>query len=240
MKHILILILAFSTVGFFAQELSSKKFNRFQLGVSFSPDVCYRTLKETDITTTQTNIFLIDARNEMETPKFGYTAGVNFSYSLNQHFRIESGLHFSNKGYGMKKQDLYSNQQEPGIPTNFKFIENFYYLDIPLKVNFALGKNKWRFISSVGASANFFLKETQTQVLYFSDKTDRSTSSDGYSYNKLNISTMVSLGIDYRLSDKMSLRIEPTFRYGVLKIIDAPVTAYLYSAGMNVGYFIGF
>lgn len=240
MKHLLIFILAFSTVGFFAQEFSSKKFNRFQLGVSFSPDVCYRTLKETDITTTQTNFYVMDARNKMEAPKFGYTGGVNFSYALNHWLSIESGLHYSNKGYGMKKQDLYSNQQEPGIPTNFKFIENFYYLDLPLKVNFSLGKNRWRFISSVGASTNLFLKESQTQVLYFSDKTDRSTSSDGNKYNNMNISPMVSLGIDYHLSNKMSLRVEPTFRYGLLKIIDAPVTAYLFSAGLNVGYYVKF
>ncbi len=240
MKHLLIFILTFTTVGLFAQEHSTMKINRFQLGVSFSPDVCYRTLKETDITTTQTNFYIMDARNKMEAPKFGYTGGLNFNYSLNQHFSIESGIHISNKGYGMKKQDLNSNQPEPGIPTNFKFIENFYYLDIPLKVNFALGKNKWRFISSVGASANFFLKESQTQVVYFSNKTDRSSGSDGHKYNELNISPMVSFGIDYRLTDKMSLRIEPTFRYGILKIIDAPVTAYLFSAGLNVGYYIKF
>jgi hypothetical protein len=27
---------------------------------------------------------------------------------------------------------------------------------------------------------------------------------------------------------------EPTFRYGLLKIIDQPVTAYLWSAGLNI------
>lgn len=37
----------------------------------------------------------------------------------------------------------------------------------------------------------------------------------------------------------MNLRIEPTFSYGLLKIIDAPVTGYLYSGGINIGYYFG-
>jgi hypothetical protein len=49
----------------------------------------------------------------------------------------------------------------------------------------------------------------------------------------------MSVGIDYRINEKMNLRIEPTFRYGVLKIIDTPVTGYLYSGGINVVYYYG-
>jgi hypothetical protein len=49
----------------------------------------------------------------------------------------------------------------------------------------------------------------------------------------------MSAGVDYRINEKMNLRIEPTFRYGVLKIIDMPVTGYLYSGGINVAYYYG-
>jgi len=78
-------------------------------------------------------------------------------------------------------------------------------------------------------------------VLVFSDHTDRKTrlTSESDSYNKLNFSPTMSVGIDYRINEKMNLRIEPTFRYGVLKIIDTPVTGYLYSGGINVVYYYG-
>lgn len=97
-----------------------------------------------------------------------------------------------------------------------------------------------RFITCIGATTNLLLKESQTLFLYYLNRTEKSQSSDGSSYNRFNISPMVSIGLDYRLTDKMSLRIEPTFRYGLLKIIDSPITAYLFNAGLNVGYYIGF
>lgn len=49
---------------------------------------------------------------------------------------------------------------------------------------------------------------------------------------------MISAGIDYRMNDRMNLRVEPTFRYGVMKITDAPITAYLFNAGLNIGYYV--
>lgn len=46
-------------------------------------------------------------------------------------------------------------------------------------------------------------------------------------------------GIDYKINRRMNLRVEPTFRYGVLKTIDTPVTGYLYSGGLNISYYFG-
>ena len=65
------------------------------------------------------------------------------------------------------------------------------------------------------------------------------TEATDFDYNKVNISPSVSAGIDYRINDRHHLRIEPTFRYGVLKIIDEPITGYLYSGGLNIGYYFG-
>jgi hypothetical protein len=48
---------------------------------------------------------------------------------------------------------------------------------------------------------------------------------------------LISAGAEYKIKNKMYVRIEPTFRYGVLKIIDAPVTAYLWNAGLNMGFY---
>lgn len=40
-------------------------------------------------------------------------------------------------------------------------------------------------------------------------------------------------GIDWQMCNKFNLRVEPTFRYGLLKIIDEPITAYLWSCGLS-------
>jgi hypothetical protein len=48
---------------------------------------------------------------------------------------------------------------------------------------------------------------------------------------------MVSAGVDYKLNNKMHLLAEPTFRYGIIKTKDAPVTEHLWNAGLNVGFY---
>ncbi len=50
---------------------------------------------------------------------------------------------------------------------------------------------------------------------------------------------MVSVGVEYKINERMNLRVEPTFRYGLLTVIDFPVAGYLYSGGLNIGYYVG-
>lgn len=240
MKKYLTFLLAISFFGSFAQEIPTKKLNRFQFGVSFSPDVCYRTLKNTDGSSTSDAI--ITLRNDMETIKFGYTTGMNLQYNLNRFFGLAFGIHYANKGYQDKKQDVVppTSQPDPSLPEQFKFIQNFHTLDLPLKLNFTLGKNKLRFTTGIGAAMNYLLKESQTSIMYFSDRTTRDSTPTGYNYKKLNISPFLSFGIDYQINSTMNLRIEPTLRYGTKQIIDAPITAFVFNAGLNVGYYIGF
>lgn len=57
-------------------------------------------------------------------------------------------------------------------------------------------------------------------------------------YRKLNLSPLISAGFDYRLNNKRSLKVEPTFRYGILKTIEAPVSENIWNAGLNIGYYI--
>jgi hypothetical protein len=161
--------------------------------------------------------------------------------NLKRSFSIEAGIQYSNKGFRTKMMILNPLQPDPFSPNQAKIIHNFHCLDIPIKANFTTDEGKIRVFTSVGLTANFFIKETATSVLVFSDHTDRKTrlTSESDSYNKLNISPTMSAGVDYRINEKMNLRIEPTFRYGVLKIIDMPVTGYLYSGGINVAYYYG-
>jgi hypothetical protein len=41
-----------------------------------------------------------------------------------------------------------------------------------------------------------------------------------------------------RISPIMRIKVEPTFRYGLLKITDTPVSGHWYSGGLNVSYLV--
>ena len=220
-----------------AKETPAADFRRVQIGINVSPDVCFRTLKNNDGSASSN--LVIDQRNKNETVKVGYTLGLNVCFNIKKFVGLEAGIQYSNKGYQTKKQDLAFGQPNPSLPNQSKFVYDYHCIDIPVKVNFTIGKKKVRLFTSVGLTTNVFIKETQTSFWYYSNHTDKKTNTANYDYNKVNLSPMVSVGIDYKINGRMNLRVEPTFRYGVLKIINAPVTGYLYSGGLNISYYFG-
>jgi hypothetical protein len=115
-----------------------------------------------------------------------------------------------------------------------KLISNFIYADIPLKIFFRHGEKRIQFISGIGITTNFLIKVTQTNIFkYKNGEVERKTEKQPYDFRSINISPTVSFGIAYQLTSKLNLRAEPAFRYGIIKITDTPITAYLWSAGLN-------
>ena len=109
-----------------------------------------------------------------------------------------------------------------------------------LKMNFSFGRGKLRFVSSTGVTTNLFILETIKGIYEYEDgSTERSSGKTYYNYNRINISPMISAGIDWEMENQKHLKIEPTFRYGIIQVIDAPVTDYLWNAGLSIGYYFG-
>ena len=238
MKHLTIFLLtlaAFSSYGQDNTKLATiSNFKRVQIGINISPDICFRTRKNID--GGSLGDIIVNEYNKIETIKISYSAGLNVCFNIKKFVSLEAGIQYSNKGYRTKFLDLVFEQPDPSLPEKVKMIYSYHYIDIPVKVNFTIGKKKVRFFTSVGVTTNIFIEETQIGVLVYSDRTERKTSSTNTDYNNVNISPTISVGIDYKINNRMNLRVEPTFRYGVLKITDTPVRDYLYSGGLNISY----
>ena len=56
---------------------------------------------------------------------------------------------------------------------------------------------------------------------------------------KVNVSPSLSFGIDYTLNDNSHIRVEPTFRCAMFKMVDLESSGNLISAGLNISYFFG-
>ena len=240
------MIISFTAFG--QDSLKSKvssEFKRILFGVNISPDYCYRTLKNNDGSSTSSMI--IDFRNKNEEFKFGYTAGLNVCYNISKRLGIELDMQYTNKGYTFKNSDLvFGDVIDPRYgfvyvtsgtvaPTNIKFIYNNIYLDIPIRAVFSFGEKRIHLVTSIGVTTNVLLKTTQTSVLeYKNGDTKRETHDELYDFKSLGISPTISVGADYKVNNRINLRAEPTFRYGLLKISDTPITAYLWSAGLNI------
>ena len=161
-------------------------FRSLLFGVNISPDICFRTLENNDGSSSSSMI--IDSRDKNEEPKFGYTAGLNVCYNFSKHLGIEAGIQYSNKGYAFKKTELtfgdmidsrygfIYNTNETEVPTNAKFLYNFIYLDVPIRIIFSFGEKRIHYVASIGVTTNTFIKATQTSVLeYKNGDTKRQT-----------------------------------------------------------------
>jgi len=224
---------------------------RFHIGINFSPDLCYRLLMSTYGNQSSQ---IIDSYNQTEIMKFGFTTGLNFSYNFTNNFVLETGFQYSNKGFQTKTNELnFGTMIDPRYgfiypsKTNIakaKFIYNYNYFDIPLIPKVIVGNSKLRFLAGIGISMNVFINKITNLVT--TDSTGK-TSNDRDTYTnglrKINFTPIFSAGVDYKINDGMNLRIEPTLRwYGFSNTLDntTPITEHLWSAGINVAYFIGF
>ena len=209
---------------------------KISIGFNFSPDYSFRVLNNHDGNASSATV--IKLRNDMEVAKFAYTTGLNICFDFSEYGGFETGIQFSNKGYKTKSQDLVYFPPNASLPTKSKTNYAFQYIGIPLKAKFSFGKNKVRFLSSIGFMTSLLLNVKQTTNYEYSDgKTEKKSQSSKSGFNKVDISPMISVGIDYKLNNKIHLLAEPTFRYGVVKTKDAPVTETLWNAGLNVGFY---
>lgn len=254
MKYLILISAIFVSNISFGQDAIIPKptieIKRLYAGVNVSPDYCYRTLYNRDV---NYSIWLIDVRNDQEIPKIGYTAGLNFGYNVSQLLGIEIGIQYSNKGYSTKYFNLtfgdmtdprfgftYTTSNDP-LPNKGKFVYNHYYLDIPLRAIFRFGKKRVQLVTSVGITTNIFLNATTTSVLKFENgEAEYKTQTQKYAYKSLNVSPTISIGAEYKINNKINLRAEPTFRYGLFNIIHAPIIAKLWSGGFNISCYYTF
>jgi hypothetical protein len=242
MQHLALLTFTLLTFVGFAQrtpnEIQTSTFKRFEIGISAAPEICYRTLLNNDGSENSTSI--IHYRNENETVKMGYNGGLHLGYNFNERFGFQTGIQYANRGFSTKKIDIAGSLIDPVIPESFKYNYNYHYLEIPTKVNFSFGTNRMRLTTSAGVSSAFLIKQSRTYIGYYKDTTTRQDITSIDTYNRFNLFATISAGIEMRISPIISIKVEPTFRYGLLKIIETPVSGHWYSGGVNVSYLVRF
>lgn len=250
MKNILLVVFALLASTLNGQEVIEKPVNlnkkQIAVGLVFSPDYCFRTLKNND--GSSSSAMIIDLRNEMEEPVVGFTAGLNFFYGITKKVGIESGVHYSRQGFQIKKNDLFFGDpidprngqvyESSGTeaPSSVKYIDNYNYLEIPLRAMFSFGEKRIRVIASGGVTTDIFLNASETIILKYEDGDVNRTKQDSpFDSNTLNLTATISVGAEYRLNSNFFFKAEPTFRYGLLEINDYPITAYLWRTGLAFG-----
>ncbi len=229
MKKIILLFL-FLPILLFAQN-ETIKLNRFQIGVNFSPDLCYRMLS----TQNANDGFWINIRNKNEGSKFGLTSGLTLYYKLSSRFTIGIGALYSNKGYKIKRSDWMppTNSIDYFLPVaNSKF--RYSYLDIPLIIQYRIlnFSDKFSLSTSLAGTFNFIISK---QLIIHDSKNKSANTLNISDFNNINFSGNISIDFAYQLNSKFKLSLSPTYRYSFMPIYKSTVKDHLYSIGLNTG-----
>lgn len=220
-----------SAVGY-SKPSDSTRTKRIEIGITYSPNYCYRKLKAD-----ASSKWISDIRDTMEIAKFGYSAGINLVYKIKNNFSLESGILFSDKGEKTKEY-LLGNSSSGKLPINNTDIHHYMYLDIPVKANYYILTGKLKLFVTAGVSANIFLIQKNTSILGYSDRaSEKQTSKINSGLSKINLSFIAGLGIDCPVTKKINFKIQPIYSRSINSIINTPIKSYLYSAGLNIGIY---
>lgn len=228
---VLIQTVCFSFTSDSTKTIDSTKVKKFELGISFSPDYCFRKLKAE-----QESQWIADSRDSIEVAKFGYTTGIDLAYNLNSKFNIQTGVLFSDGGERTKKT-IVSDVPYGQEAIQYSYNYHHYYLSVPVKVDYKLLTGKLKVYITAGVAANFFLGHKTTFISTFAHSNEKTSAMVDPGFSKMNLSVLAGLGLKYPITSKANLKVEPTYRRSINSIIDAPVKSYLYSAGINIGIF---
>lgn len=221
----------------FAQD-STRTRSRFEIGVYGSLNHCDRTLEAkehgefTDV--------LIDLANDLEVPKASYTLGLEVNYRFATHWFVESGLQYADLGFRTHESQFVGTDplmNDPALIGSGRTIYSYRYLGLPLMVRYELGRKKVRFSTAIGIISDLFVKATSTSVFTRTGGNEtRRTTTDTYSdYRTASISACSDLGVIYRFNARLGMRLAVTGRYQLTELVDAPITAHLWSVGLLAG-----
>ncbi|MCW8897450.1 MAG: hypothetical protein OQJ96_05720 [Flavobacteriales bacterium] len=207
-----------------------KNENKKSIGVSYSPNYCYRTLIISDDIATETLSVLNN-----DNPVYGYSIGLTFLNKFHYRWGYETGVFYS---------------QVVGWERNIEFpkakIEDTKFklnAEVPLKINYLVYE-----VEKISAFASFgFIPNIQLATKYLENTyyAGSSISRDNQIIlaDKLsaNIAVISGLGVNYSFSKNYFLRTEFTFRHSIFNDDKDRLTKsykmYGYSLGASFGFY---
>ncbi len=220
---------------------------RWSIGASIGSGGAYRTLINTAGSELADRI--IDGRNEREEWDVAIGGGLHAAYRLSDRFSLEAGVAYARFSYAQTvhlSELTFGDAIDPRrgfihitndvLPDNWRFVDRFHYLEVPIGVVMELGQGRWRSSSSLGVAPAFLLAAQDLTVSTYADgRVERERFEPLEDYAAFNLIPYFSTGVSMHPGGRWNWSLRPTFRYGALKLIDAPVSARVYSVTLDLG-----
>ena len=230
------LILFFALAASVQAQSDSTHVRHWTLGLNAGAGMGYRKLSNGS---SPYSDVIISSRNEREEPRTTCSAVAVAEYRFSRKVGLEAGLGYAQLGWLYNEDFSYLNprdQSDPSVPNSYLLHRIFHYAEFRIGATLSLGKGRFISISNLGVAPSLLIEAKSRTVIEFADgRTEHDSNRSSPDYERFNLFPYFSTGVAYRSGDRWEWRLQPTVRYGVMQIIDTPVTAHLYSATLDLG-----
>jgi hypothetical protein len=164
----------------------------------------------------QADLFPGLGRGYANGPAVGFAAGFISQYELSDWIQLSGRLTFSNLATEIEGAVYERGDDTPFIPNRVKGTANLYYLDVQLGAKVYTGQSRLQFFVYPFVQSSFYLGNQykldltypEGQMAELDTATDNTTN-----YTSQVFMAGLGLGIEYRLSDRISLDLMPSLEY---------------------------
>lgn len=220
-------------------QLTKAQERKFNFGVGLFPNLSFGIITNNG----NTPGYVENAFKSIEVSQIAYSINGFAEYNLSKRTRLGIGLGLQKNGEQTGKMELIFQVNpitgqpivNPSDPTHAKSVYNHYNVEVPLYFKLNFGKKSYFLI---GGSALLNFSNTNTQVLYYSNrKKERNTVQDNSTdFRTFNVMGNIGYGIDYLKREKITLFFQPYVQYGILGISK---TANLNRNILSIGFVTG-
>ena len=245
LRFVILLVAAALAPALFAQFRPTAP-GPWTVGVRAGAGVGFRTLYDREAS--QLHEEIIGIRNEREVPRLATGTVVSFAKRLGKHVGIELGVGYAQLGW-KHRVDLDARYQldqvdvrngfiyaADAVLTKVTYSDRLNYVEAPVGVTFQFGRGHVRSVSSIGLGPAILAAARGGTVFEYADGSRNETryplATDTFTFNCFGY---VSTGLALRVGKLLEWRLQPTVRYGLLDLVNAPITAKVQSVTLDIG-----
>jgi hypothetical protein len=151
-------------------------------------------------------------------PKFSGALHLRLEWSLGTHWAVETGLGYSNMGFGEKSRLRFGNQQDGqgsfdpdqvGEAESLRLMYCSHALEVPLAIRYYLGPGSTRFYLTQGLAARLTLARSNRQFLKGPDGRTEVDLAREADWDAFAFSTLTGAGVEFYTAEHIRLFVEP-------------------------------
>jgi hypothetical protein len=214
-------------IVFGIQEVSAQ--SNISIGVNY-----YLVSNNRSISSYNSDLYK-DYRENNEKSSLGMELGIDLLYRIEKNWFLKSGLGYVQRGYETNEDIIIDPCYSP-ITCGFRseiYRYNYSFIEMPMEIVYQTNK-QLNFSFTLGTSLLFPLTNEVDWVLRKEQgkQKEQKIITEQYEDSKnLNATLNLGVGIGYRISDKINLKVTPKFNYNLFSHENRDIRDRLYNIG---------